>query len=148
LRINTIYKFVNTEKPEEYIEIESFGDGVDPQDKAPGKAMTYSDKYALLKAYKIETGEDPDQTASQDLKPVKPKYTPCTMYTPCTTTMTLEDAKKRQTSKGKSYGVLSYDELTFIMNSEKATAESKIAAQLVRDELDMLPIEDTSDMPF
>ena len=36
--------------------------------KAPGKAMTYADKYALLKAYKIITGEDPDQNYSNDLK--------------------------------------------------------------------------------
>ena len=68
LRIETIYRFVNTEKPEEYIDITTYGDGVDAQDKAPGKAMTYSDKYALLKAYKIETGEDPDQHMSQNMK--------------------------------------------------------------------------------
>lgn len=28
--------------------------------------MTYADKYALMKAYKISTGDDPDQTASED----------------------------------------------------------------------------------
>ena len=28
--------------------------------------MTYADKYALLKAYKIVTGEDPDQDPSPD----------------------------------------------------------------------------------
>lgn len=67
MRIETIYRFLNTEKPEEYVDIKTYGDGVDSQDKAPGKAMTYSDKYALLKAYKIETGDDPDQTASEPL---------------------------------------------------------------------------------
>ena len=68
IRIETTYRFVNTEKPEEYIEVTTYGDGVDTQDKAPGKAMTYSDKYALLKAYKIETGDDPDQHVSQNMK--------------------------------------------------------------------------------
>ena len=67
IRIRTVYRFANAEKPEEYIEIISYGDGVDSQDKAPGKAMTYSDKYALMKAYKIQTGDDPDKDASQDL---------------------------------------------------------------------------------
>lgn len=67
LRVRTIYRFVNTEKPEEYIDIVTYGDGVDSQDKAPGKAMTYGDKYALLKAYKIQTGDDPDQHASGEL---------------------------------------------------------------------------------
>ena len=69
LRVETVYRFVNTEKPDEFIDVVTYGDGVDPQDKAPGKAMTYSDKYALLKAYKIETGDDPDQKASQDMRP-------------------------------------------------------------------------------
>ena len=66
LRIETIYRFVNIEKPEEYIEITTYGDGIDTQDKAVGKAMTYADKYALLKAYKIITGDDPDQEHSPD----------------------------------------------------------------------------------
>lgn len=67
LRIETVYRFVNTESPEEYIDITTYGDGVDSQDKAPGKAMTYGDKYALLKAYKIITGDDPDQNKSEPL---------------------------------------------------------------------------------
>lgn len=70
LRIKTVYRFVNTDDPNEYIDITTFGDGVDTQDKAPGKAMTYGDKYALLKAYKILTGEDPDQNYSDDLQDV------------------------------------------------------------------------------
>ena len=71
MRIKTIYRFVNIDNPNDYLEIETLGDGVDSQDKAPGKAMTYADKYALLKAYKIETGEDPDQKLSGDLKHIE-----------------------------------------------------------------------------
>ena len=74
LRVETVYRFVNIETPEEFVDIIAYGDGLDSQDKAPGKAMTYSDKYALLKAYKIETGDDPDQKASQDMR--KPKDMP------------------------------------------------------------------------
>ncbi len=65
MRVKTIYRFVNVDKPEEYIDITTYGDGIDSQDKAPGKAMTYGDKYALLKAYKIQTGEDPDAKPSK-----------------------------------------------------------------------------------
>ena len=68
LRIETIYRFVNVENPSEFVDITSYGDGVDSQDKSVGKAMTYSDKYALMKAYKIMTGEDPDQHYSEELK--------------------------------------------------------------------------------
>lgn len=68
LRVETTYRFVNTDNPEDFVDMVSYGDGTDTQDKAPGKAMTYSDKYALMKAYKIATGDDPDQNASEELK--------------------------------------------------------------------------------
>lgn len=68
MRIETVYRFVNIDNPDDYLEIVSYGDGVDTQDKAPGKAMTYADKYALMKAYKIITGDDPDQNKSEELK--------------------------------------------------------------------------------
>lgn len=71
LRIEVTYRFVNVEKPDEYVDITSYGDGVDSQDKAVGKAMTYADKYALMKCYRIMTGDDPDQNMSQPLKSVK-----------------------------------------------------------------------------
>lgn len=67
-RIKTVYRFVNTEKPEEFIDTVTFAEGIDSQDKGSGKAMTYADKYALMKAYKISTGDDPDQTASEPTK--------------------------------------------------------------------------------
>lgn len=67
-RIKTTYRFVNIDCPSEYIEIVSYGDGIDSGDKSVGKAMTYADKYALLKAYKVMTGDDPDQDASDELK--------------------------------------------------------------------------------
>ncbi len=67
-RIETVYRFVNVDKPEEYIETTTFAEGIDSQDKGSGKAMTYADKYALMKAYKISTGDDPDQQASEETK--------------------------------------------------------------------------------
>lgn len=66
LRIDTTYEFVNIDKPEEKMTITSYGDGIDTGDKATGKAMTYSDKYSLLKAYKIATGDDPDKDGSPE----------------------------------------------------------------------------------
>lgn len=71
MRIKVVYRFVNVDDPRDFIEIKSYADGIDSGDKASGKAMTYADKYALMKAYKISTGEDPDQTASEELKEVK-----------------------------------------------------------------------------
>ena len=68
LRMKVTYRFVNTDNPQDYIETISFAEGIDSGDKASGKAMTYADKYALMKAYKISTGEDPDQKASEEYK--------------------------------------------------------------------------------
>lgn len=67
VRIEAVYRFVNMEDPKEFVDVNAFGDGVDSLDKAPGKATTYADKYALMKAYKVETGEDTDCGASDDL---------------------------------------------------------------------------------
>lgn len=65
-RIMTTYRFVNVDEPSDFIETVTFAEGIDSQDKGSGKAMTYGDKYALMKAYKISTGDDPDQSASAE----------------------------------------------------------------------------------
>ena len=65
-RIMTTYRFVNVDEPSDFIETVTFAEGIDSQDKGSGKAMTYADKYALMKAYKISTGDDPDQNASTE----------------------------------------------------------------------------------
>lgn len=51
---------------DQFIEIESYGKGIDSADKGFGKASTYARKYALLNAYKIATGEDPDAEKSEE----------------------------------------------------------------------------------
>lgn len=53
-------RFVNIDKPDDFFDVPTFGYGIDPQDKGPGKAMSYAVKYALLKALGLETGDDPD----------------------------------------------------------------------------------------
>lgn len=53
-------RFVNIDDPADFFEVQSFGYGVDGQDKGPGKAMSYAVKYALLKAMGLETGDDAD----------------------------------------------------------------------------------------
>lgn len=64
-------KIIDLEKPEDFIEIESFGKGVDTGDKGFGKASTYARKYGLLNAYKIATGEDPDANKSEQINTPK-----------------------------------------------------------------------------
>lgn len=66
MRLKVVYRFINMDNPNEFIDITTYGDGLDTGDKAPGKAMTYADKYALMKAYKLSTGDDPDKEASPE----------------------------------------------------------------------------------
>lgn len=65
--VDTKYRMVNVEKPDEFIEIVSCGDGADSQDKGSGKAMTYAFKYMWLRVFALPTGEDPDKISSAEL---------------------------------------------------------------------------------
>ena len=55
-----VVRFANIDEPSDYIDVETFGHGIDPGDKSPGKAMSYAVKYALLKTLGLESGDDPD----------------------------------------------------------------------------------------
>lgn len=144
MRVQTVYRFVNAEKPEEFIDITTFGDGVDPQDKAPGKAMTYGDKYALLKAYKIMTGDDPDQQASEEGRFSMPQpertrrtETPGSAYTGkekerlreqivaiCGDRAKIEQASARK--YGKAFDTLTETELREVLSAMSAKKEASV----------------------
>lgn len=66
--LEVVYRFERVEDKEDYILVKAYSSGIDSGDKGFGKAMTYGDKYALMKGYKISTGEDPDQSGSVDKK--------------------------------------------------------------------------------
>lgn len=70
-------RFVNIDQPTDFFDVPTFGYGIDPQDKGPGKAMSYAVKYALLKALGLETGDDPDNESVNynDEDPHKKKIT-------------------------------------------------------------------------
>lgn len=50
--------FVNIENPEDYVSVTVNAHANDNGDKAPGKAMSYAVKYAMLKTFTLETGEN------------------------------------------------------------------------------------------
>ena len=59
-------RLINVDDPSQFLDITTFGRGIDNGDKSFGKASTYARKYGLLNAYKIATGEDPDQQGSEE----------------------------------------------------------------------------------
>jgi hypothetical protein len=71
---NMTVRFANIDDPQDFIDVESCGHGIDTQDKGPGKAQSYAVKYALLKALGLETGDDADHDSieySRDATPSK-----------------------------------------------------------------------------
>ena len=69
--IKMTVRIVDLEDTSQFIDVESFGKGIDTGDKGFGKASTYARKYALLNAYKIATGEDPEAEKSKEITTAK-----------------------------------------------------------------------------
>ena len=68
MRLRVVMRFINTDKPEEYVDVIGYGDGIDTGDKAPGKADSYAVKYCLISCYKLSSGsgEELDAVASDE----------------------------------------------------------------------------------
>jgi len=59
--LNMVFTWLNAEKPEETISCPWIGQGLDDGEKGVGKALTYSEKYFMLKFFNIATDrDDPD----------------------------------------------------------------------------------------
>lgn len=59
-------EFVNIDEPTDRIVSKQSAHALDNGDKAPGKAQSYATKYAILKLFNIETGEDEESRYQQD----------------------------------------------------------------------------------
>lgn len=69
--------FVNIHKPEERAFIDVTAHALDHGDKAPGKALSYASKAAVLKMLQLESGEtEADETRPQDVKVAGAKTSP------------------------------------------------------------------------
>ena len=82
----TELRLVNADNPSESITLYGLGFGIDSQDKGPGKAASYGKKYALIQAFLLETGDDPEAD-SIDHEPAhepahEPKRAPSPAYKP------------------------------------------------------------------
>lgn len=58
--------FVNTDAPTDRITVELDAQADDYGDKAPGKALSYATKYAILKLLMLETGENDEGRIAKD----------------------------------------------------------------------------------
>lgn len=75
-------KYLLLHESGEYVEIAGYGHGIDPQDKAAGKATTYALKYTLLYTFMVATGKiddaDNEHSDSKDVPKGKTVAEPTT----------------------------------------------------------------------
>ena len=69
--VQLIVYIVNVDDPKDCIMVKYAGYGIDSGDKGVGKAISYAYKYACLKIFCLETGDDPDY--DQEVKYEAPK---------------------------------------------------------------------------
>lgn len=66
LRAEYHVAFINIDQPEDRLVVTYVAHALDNGDKAPGKAVSYATKYALLKTFLLETGEDEESRYQQE----------------------------------------------------------------------------------
>lgn len=69
--VKLLITFVNADCPTDNFCTRYIAHGIDGGDKGPGKAISYAYKYALLKTFCLETGEDPDNDADASYEPAR-----------------------------------------------------------------------------
>ena len=139
LIIDTLYKVVNTDKPDECIEIAWVGEGDDTLDKGMNKALTASQKYFYMKLFNISDKDDPDAEGKDTgkIKKAEPKKIEPTVQSTATETRSPIQAKpstslmvtyKNYAAKlGKT---INEDELAMLTPSDLATAINILIKEL------------------
>jgi hypothetical protein len=133
-RTEAVFKvrFENIDDRTDFIDVDTMGYGVDPQDKGPGKAISYGVKYALLKVLGLETGDDPDtvQDDRADYKPTtgeKPPAQRVALVGPYTSKTALQGAVKALAGTLENIG--DTDELNALMETKDFIELEKQAAR-------------------
>lgn len=65
LAVQFTWEFINADKPEERQRFVSLGEGEDRGDKRSYKATTGAEKYALISAFQVPTGLDPEREGQE-----------------------------------------------------------------------------------
>lgn len=65
--------FVNIDEPAQRITVPVEAHAMDTGDKAPGKALSYGTKYAMLKLFSIETGDEEEDRPDQKRQKITPR---------------------------------------------------------------------------
>lgn len=99
-------RIYNLERVSETVDITAYGRGIDYGDKGIGKASTYARKYALMNAYKVVTGEDPDADKSNKVEALSKDEMRIAVYN------FLQGNNRTYNATLKNFAVETLDELT------------------------------------
>lgn len=123
------FNFVNADKPEEFLTILMEAHAMDNADKAPGKALSYAKKYAVLKLFEIETGDD-EESRYADIEegPPYPEYEDdAKKLRDAASINALSIAWSRMSDKQKFYMQIVKDECkTAITNAEAKSKKDEV----------------------
>lgn len=125
-----VINFVNSEKPEEKISMNVSAHALDNGDKAPGKALSYATKYAMLKLFSLETGEDEEsrhQHDEFDAAPFLDRLESC--KTRDEMVPVYQDAKKAAFAAGDKAAIAAIDDVAKKMGAKFKAASESLAGQ-------------------
>lgn len=113
--IKMTVRIIDLDQDNVFVDVETYGRGLDSGDKGFGKASTYARKYGLLNAYKIPTGEDPDRYPSPTEKNVQETQAPI----PQKQVQNNNPLEEKVLSLKEKIEKASSEELTIIFNENK-----------------------------
>ena len=70
------FTWLNVEKPDDKLSCPWYAQGIDTSEKGPGKAMTYGEKFFILKFFNIATDSHDPDAGTKPTPPPKPKQLP------------------------------------------------------------------------
>ncbi|MDR3599395.1 MAG: ERF family protein [Desulfosporosinus sp.] len=129
--IDMTMTWVNAEDPKETIECPWYGQGVDISgEKGVGKALTYAEKYFMLKFFNIPTDkDDPDsfQAKHDDKEPMQNPKTDSPKYTADSQSTTIADKSCSECGNSINHAIQAFSEKKFgkalCMNCQKKQSQ-------------------------
>ena len=113
------FTWVNTEKPEEAIVIPFYAQGVDlAGEKGVGKALTYGEKYFILKQFNIATDQDDPDAFQKKVEQSKPPKMITAKQVAELKTKCLKFAKLRDQPLEAVYSALNFSDIEKLTEEE------------------------------
>lgn len=142
--------FVNIDEPSDKIEVFVNSNAADNGDKAPGKAMSYATKYAILKLLMIETGDNEEsRTYDKSFEPITAREYELLKKEMENSGRTEQAMLEYVGSKGGNFNAISelnngwYSHLMQLMQSKKPhpnSAEAKKDKELKRENSELYQV--------